>query len=36
MTGPRCHEKKHITTTIEYSSPTAWLAAGACGLGYAL
>ncbi len=22
MTGPRCHEKKHITATIEYSSPT--------------
>jgi len=22
MTGPRCHEKKHITTTIEYSNPT--------------
>jgi hypothetical protein len=24
MTGPRCLEKKHITATIEYSSPTAW------------
>ena len=22
MTGPRCHEKKHVTETIEYSSPT--------------
>jgi hypothetical protein len=22
MTGPRCHEKKHVTATIEYSSPT--------------
>jgi hypothetical protein len=22
MTGPRCHEKKHVTATLEYSSPT--------------